>query len=88
MLEDVMALLQKLSTQEKKLIIIFDEFQEVLKIGKGLDKQLRSIIQLQSGLNYIFMGSQEGMMLEIFERKKSIRTIPSNWLSKCLIRLR
>ena len=71
MLEDVMALLQKLSTQEKKLIIIFDEFQEVLKIGKGLDKQLRSIIQLQSGLNYIFMGSQEGMMLEIFERKKS-----------------
>ena len=71
MLEDVMALLQKLSTPEKKLIIIFDEFQEVLKIGKGLDKQLRSIIQLQSGLNYIFMGSQEGMMLEIFERKKS-----------------
>lgn len=71
MLEDVMALLQKLSTPEKKLIVIFDEFQEVLKISKDLDKQLRSIIQLQSGLNYIFMGSQEGMMLEIFERKKS-----------------
>ena len=71
MLEDVMALLQKLSTPEKKLIVIFDEFQEVLKINKDLDKQLRSIIQLQSGLNYIFMGSQEGMMLEIFERKKS-----------------
>lgn len=71
MLEDVMALLQKLSTPEKKLIVIFDEFHEVLKISKDLDKQLRSIIQLQSGLNYIFMGSQEGMMLEIFERKKS-----------------
>ncbi|MBR2450745.1 MAG: ATP-binding protein [Paludibacteraceae bacterium] len=71
MLEDVMALLQKLSTPEEKLIVIFDEFQEVLKISKDLDKQLRSIIQLQSGLNYIFMGSQEGMMLEIFERKKS-----------------
>lgn len=71
MLEDVMTLLEKLSTPEKKLIVIFDEFQEVLKISKDLDKQLRSIIQLQSGLNYIFMGSQEGMMLEIFERKKS-----------------
>lgn len=71
MLEDVMALLQKLSTPEKKLIVILDEFQEVLKISKDLDKQLRSIIQLQNGLNYIFMGSQEGMMLEIFERKKS-----------------
>lgn len=71
MLEDVMALLQKLSTPEKKLVVVFDEFQEILKISKNFDKQLRSIIQLQSGLNYVFMGSQEGMMLEIFERKKS-----------------
>lgn len=71
MLEDVFELLQKLSTPKEKLIVVFDEFQEVLKISKHLDKQLRSIIQLQSGLNYIFLGSQEGMMLEIFERKKS-----------------
>ena len=71
MLEDVLALLQRLSTQDEKLIVVLDEFQEVRNIDKNLDKQLRSIMQMQSGLNYIFMGSQEGMMLEIFERKKS-----------------
>lgn len=71
MLEDVLALLQRLSTPEHKLIVVFDEFQEIRNIDKHLDKQLRSILQLQSGLNYIFLGSQEGMMLEIFERKKS-----------------
>ena len=71
MLEDVLALLEKLSTPQKKLVVVFDEFQEILKISKNFDKQLRSIIQLQTGLNYIFLGSQEGMMLEIFERKKS-----------------
>ena len=71
MLEDVMEMLQRLSTSKEKLIVIFDEFQEVRNIDKHLDKQLRSIMQLQKGLNYIFLGSQEGMMLEIFERKKS-----------------
>ena len=71
MLEDVMEMLQRLSTPKEKLIVVFDEFQEVRNIDKHLDKQLRSIMQLQKGLNYIFLGSQEGMMLEIFERKKS-----------------
>ena len=71
MLEDVLALLQKLSTPKEKLVVVLDEFQEVRNIDKTLDKKLRSIMQHQTGLNYIFMGSQEGMMLEIFERKKS-----------------
>lgn len=71
MLEDVLGLLQKLSTPKEKLIIVLDEFQEVRNIDKNLDRQLRSIMQMQTGLNYIFLGSQEGMMLEIFERKKS-----------------
>lgn len=71
MLEDVLALIEKVSTPEEKLIVVFDEFQEVRNIDKNLDKKLRSIMQHQSGLNYVFLGSQEGMMLEIFERKKS-----------------
>ena len=70
-LEDTFALLEKVSTPEKRLIVVLDEFQDVLTIKKGLDKQLRSIIQRQKGLNYIFLGSQEGMMTEIFEKKKS-----------------
>ena len=71
LLEDAMALLEKVSTEDKKLIIVFDEFQEIMNIRKGLDKQLRSIMQEQKHLNYILLGSQESMMTEIFERKRS-----------------
>lgn len=71
LLEDAMALLEKVSTENNKLIVVFDEFQDIMNISKGLDKQLRSIMQEQQHLNYILLGSQESMMTEIFERKKS-----------------
>ena len=71
MLEDAMELMEKVSTENKKLVVVFDEFQEILNIRKGLDKQLRSIMQVQQHLNYILLGSQESMMTDIFERKKS-----------------
>jgi len=71
LLEDAMALIEKVSAPERRLIVIIDEFQEITQIAKGLDKQLRAIMQMQQGLNYILLGSQESMMTEIFERKKS-----------------
>ena len=71
LLEDAMALVEKVSSNDQRIVVIFDEFQEVVSIAKGLDKQLRSIMQLQKNLNYILLGSQESMMTEIFERKKS-----------------
>ena len=71
LLEDAMTMLERVSNPEHRLIVILDEFQEVINIGKGLDKQLRAIMQMQKGINYIILGSQESMMTEIFERKKS-----------------
>ena len=71
LLEDAMGLIEKVSTPERRLMVIFDEFQEIMQIDKRLDKQLRAIMQMQKGLNYILLGSQESMMTEIFERKKS-----------------
>lgn len=70
-LEDAIELLSKVSTTEQKLIVVFDEFQEIAEIDAVLPKHLRAIIQRQEGVNYIFMGSQESMMDEIFEKKKS-----------------
>ena len=69
-LEDVFALLEKAGAK-KRLIVILDEFQEILQLEKGLDKILRSIMQEQKNINYILMGSQEDMMKKIFLRKKS-----------------
>lgn len=70
-LEDALSLLESVSTEKNKLIVIFDEFQEIIGLAKGIDKRLRAILQEQKCINYIFLGSQESMMTEIFERKKS-----------------
>jgi AAA+ ATPase superfamily predicted ATPase len=71
MIEDVLDLLEKLSKKNKKLIVIFDEFQEITSINSLLLKQLRSILQHHQKVNYVFLGSQESLIREIFEHKKS-----------------
>ncbi len=69
-LEDAFALLEK-AGDKKRLIVVLDEFQDILTLEKGLDKMLRSIMQEQKNINYVLMGSQEDMMKKIFLRKKS-----------------
>lgn len=71
LVEDALNLLEKVSDKKKKLIVVFDEFQEIKNIGKNLDRQLRSIIQHHQNINYVFLGSQESLMRDIFEKKKS-----------------
>ena len=71
LLEDVMGLIEKAHTEDDRVIIVLDEFQEILDLAPKLDRQLRSIMQEQKNINYILLGSQESMMTEIFERKKS-----------------
>ena len=70
-LEDVLALIEKLGEKDVPPIVVLDEFQEIVSLDKHLDKKLRAILQLHSHVNYVFLGSQESMMQEIFERKKS-----------------
>ena len=71
LLEDAMNMLENVSSEDNRLIVVLDEFQDILSISKGFDKQLRSIMQLQKNVNYVFLGSQESMMEGIFEKKKS-----------------
>ncbi len=71
MLEDAMSLLDKVTSPDNRFIVVIDEFQEVVKIAKGFDRQLRSLMQRQRNLNYILLGSQESMMAAIFEKKTS-----------------
>ncbi len=71
LLEDVMALIEKAHTEENRIIVVLDEFQEIRDIATGLDRILRAIMQAQKHINYILLGSQESMMTDIFENKKS-----------------
>jgi len=71
LLEDVFNLIEKLGNQKRKPIVVLDEFQEINLLSPNLDKQLRAIIQIHQNVNYVFMGSVESMMRDIFEKKKS-----------------
>ena len=71
LIEDALQLVEKLSEKGESMVVVFDEFQELMGLDKGIDKRLRAIIQTQRHVNYIFLGSQESMMTEIFERKRS-----------------
>ena len=70
-LEDVMDLIERAHTGQDRIIVVFDEFQDILELAPKLDKKLRSIMQEQKHVNYILLGSQESMMTDIFENKKS-----------------
>ena len=71
LLEDALSLLERLGSNNDRLIVVFDEFQEILQFDKGIDKKLRAIMQEQQKINYVFLGSQESMMTGIFEKAKS-----------------
>ena len=71
LIEDVLQLIENAHTEENRMIIVLDEFQEIRDIAPGLDKKLRAIMQRQKHINYILLGSQESMMTDIFEDKKS-----------------
>jgi hypothetical protein len=70
-LEDVLELMNKSASGGKRLIVVLDEFQEISRIGKGLDRKMRSVMQYHKNINYVFLGSQESLIREIFEKKKS-----------------
>ena len=71
LLEDVLTLIEKAHSEKDRLIVVLDEFQEILDLAPNLDRQMRSIMQNQRNINYLLLGSQESMMTEIFEKKKS-----------------
>ena len=71
LLEDALGLIESIGDEKRRLIVVFDEFQEIMQLDKGIDKKLRAIMQEQRNVNFVFLGSQESMMTEIFEKVKS-----------------
>lgn len=71
LMEDVLDLIENVSRKRNKIIVVFDEFQEIKSIEKDLDRHLRSTIQHHQKINYVFLGSQEHLMRDIFEKKNS-----------------
>lgn len=59
------------SRLKKKVRVIFDEFQDILLLGKGIDKKMRARIQHHKFASYVFMGSRRSLINSIFFDKKS-----------------
>lgn len=70
-LEDVLSLIEKLGSDQNRIIVVLDEFQEAHRIDKELPRHLRSHMQHHRHVNYIFLGSQESMIRNIFENIRS-----------------
>jgi len=52
--------------KKKKVVIVFDEFQEILKLnGKKIEGILRGIIQHQRDVGYIFAGSKKHLLTDM-----------------------
>ncbi len=69
MLSNVLGLLGKIS-EKRKLMVVFDEFQEIARYRQeGFEKRLRAIIQQHENISYFFCGSQRHILTEIFINK-------------------
>ncbi len=72
--EDVDATLERLlqlpaqlsSERERKVVLILDEFQEVVEIDPDLPKLMRAVFQEQPDVAHVYLGSKRHMMERIF----------------------
>ena len=64
-LEEVLNIPLHYANAGQKIVIVFDEFQEIASLD--LEAKLRSVIQMHSNkLSYIFMGSKKSLLHQMF----------------------
>jgi hypothetical protein len=50
------------SGKKKRLVVILDEFQDLMELGPSLLRQLRAVIQHQQHVSYAFLGSRQALL--------------------------
>jgi hypothetical protein len=67
-LHEVLDAPRKIAARGKlKVAVVFDEFQQILEYGSDqVERQLRSIIQTQAEVSYIFLGSRRHLIHKMF----------------------
>ena len=71
-IETILKIPNRISTQRRQRICIaFDEFQEIKRIDPFLLNWMRSSFQRHSDISYIFLGSKQSMMEDIFASSSS-----------------
>jgi hypothetical protein len=66
-LDEVLATPAKLAKQGRNVVIVLDEFQQVLEYGNDrVEKKLRSVIQNHRNVAYLFLGSRKHLIQKMF----------------------
>ena len=66
-LEELLALPGRLAAERKRrVVLVLDEFQEVMDIDPGLIKLMRSVFQEQGDVAHVYLGSKRHMIERIF----------------------
>jgi len=69
-LGEIIDLPENLASEKNRFVIIFDEFQEISKLnGENFENLLRSKIQQQQFVTYMFLGSRTHMLSDMFNNK-------------------
>jgi hypothetical protein len=64
----LLALPEKLSPEQRRVLVVFDEFQDLLTAGEDLDGLVRSHVQHHAGVaSYCCAGSQASLLRALFE---------------------
>ena len=69
-LGEILNLPEHLASENKRFIIVLDEFQEINKLnGENFEKLFRSKIQHHQYVNYLFLGSRTHLLSDMFNNK-------------------
>jgi len=69
---EIFDLSEKLAQKSnKRIIVVFDEFQDLLLLGQDLDKKMRAKIQYHRSTSYVFMGSRRSLINKMFFDRRS-----------------
>lgn len=58
-----------LSKNQKRAVIVLDEFQQVLKVDSNLEAEFRTVIQQQVRISFAFLGSRMHLLKDMFINK-------------------
>jgi len=66
-LEELLTMLGRIAAdRERRVVLVLDEFQEVVAVDPNLLKVMRSVFQEQPEVAHIYLGSKRHMMRQIF----------------------
>jgi len=66
-LEELLTMLGRIAAdRDRRVVLVLDEFQEIVDIDPGLIKLMRSVFQEQPEVAHIYLGSKRHMMRQIF----------------------